>query len=160
MELQSHRPPLPGKMMLARATEPFWRYLLLESLLAEWSHSGPPGLGAGCVTDGGSLAGKLSASSRSRSSSSCFFSILLGLSRPRFLRSLAFVFWGVLVNGFVVMIMLLWRGLPQKNGHNRQLFPRLVGLAVWLKLSGYVIRLGCAPAGRPPRPKCPLAACS
>ena len=102
MELQSQPPPNPGKMRLVPTTKPFWRYVLLGYLRLGCLRSGPPGLRQpGCVIDGGSLAGKLSASARS--SSICGF--LLRFSRSRF------SYFLVLVITFAVAVMvLLFRG--------------------------------------------------
>lgn len=75
-------------------------YLRLEDL-----RPGPPDLTLGCVTEGGSLAGKLSASSRSSSRSSCLFSSVAGLARfglsrvSGFLSDLVFTF-AVMVRSF------------------------------------------------------------
>ena len=71
----------------AMATVPFRRHLWLEGL-----RSGAPNLILGCVTDGGSLAGKVSASSRS----SWFCWSLREVS--------CFGFLSVLVIVFVVMV--------------------------------------------------------
>src|SRR5208337_1397289 len=98
MELQSQPPPNPGKMRLVPTTKPFWRYVLLGYLQLGCLRSGPPGLRQpGCVMDGGSLAGKLSASARS--SSIC-------RSPLRFSRS-RFSYFLVLVITFAVAVMVL-----------------------------------------------------
>jgi hypothetical protein len=102
MELQSQPPPNPGKMRLVPTTKPLWRYVLLGYLRLGCLRSGPPGLRQpGCVIDGGSLAGKLSASARS--SSICGFPLRFSRSR--------FSYFLVLVITFAVAVMvLLFRG--------------------------------------------------
>jgi hypothetical protein len=101
--------------MLARKQK-LWPHLLLECFRSE------PHLGAGCITEGGSLAGKQSASSRSSKV------LLLSLGQTFLL--------------FVLMILVLWTlmrrgycfcchgfaayGSPHWNEFDRQLFRRSV----------------------------------
>src|SRR2546423_13656639 len=72
---------------------------------------GSAGLTLGCVTEGGSLAGKLSASSRS----SCFCLSLTEFS--------CFGFLSVLVFAFAVMVRSFEAAGPPKNEPDRQPFP-------------------------------------
>ena len=90
----------------ALASVPFRRYLRLEGL-----RSGAPDLILGCVTDGGSLAGKVSASSRS----SWFCWSLREVS--------CFGFLSALVFAFGVMVRSLLGGRPPMNEPDRQPFP-------------------------------------
>src|ERR1700730_11952629 len=79
----ANRAPKSNLASRAPATVTFRRYLRLDDL-----RSGAPDLILGCVTEGGSLAGKLSASSRS----SCFCLSLSEFSCFGFLSALVFAF--------------------------------------------------------------------